>query len=126
MRLDDLALPLRIEQIGEALRCLFLLHQVGVVGDHAQEHAEAREVTVGVLVLGRIEFRDIFRNVGRKHALILPVDEMRRIRRVDHVNRMHIGRVFLTDTLQQPLGARALDLAGNSGIFRLERLADLL
>jgi len=77
-------------------------------------------------VLCRVEFRDIFRNVGRKHTLILPVYEMRCIGRIDHVNRMHIGCVFLTDTLQQPFGARPFNLAGNSWIFRLERLADLL
>ena len=36
MRLDDLARPFRIEQVGEALRRLFALHQVGVVGDDAE------------------------------------------------------------------------------------------
>ena len=36
MRLDDLADPFRIEQIGEALRRVLRLHQLGVVGDDAE------------------------------------------------------------------------------------------
>ena len=59
MRLDDLALPFRIEQIGEALRRFFLFHQVGVVGDDADPDAEAGEHAIRVLVLGRIELGDV-------------------------------------------------------------------
>ena len=35
-------------------------------------------------------------------------------------------RVFLADALEHALGAGALDLHGDAGIFRLERLGDLL
>ena len=80
---------------------------------------------VGILVLGRIEFGDVFRNIRLEHALILPVDQMRGVRRIDDVDRMNIGGVFLPDTLQDAFGARALDLAGDARIFGLEGLADL-
>ena len=125
MRLDDLALPFRIEQIGEALGRLFLFHQIGVVGDDAEEDAEAGEGAVHVLVLGRIELGHVFRHVRRQHVLVFPVDEVRGVRRVDHVDRVHVGGIFLADALQQALGAGALHLAGDAGIFGLERLADL-
>ena len=49
MRLDDLALPFRVEQVGKALRRVFLFHQVGVVGDDAQPDAEAGELPSGSL-----------------------------------------------------------------------------
>ena len=52
MRLDHLAGPFRIEQVGKALRRILGLHQIGVVADHAQSDAEAGEQAVGVLVLG--------------------------------------------------------------------------
>ena len=126
MRLDDLALPFRIEQIGEALRRFFLFHQIGVVGDDAEEDAEAGIGAVHVLMLGRIEFRYVFRHVGRQHALILPIHQQRSVRRIDHVDGMHVGGIFLADALQQTFGAAALDPAGHAGIFGLERLADLL
>ncbi len=126
MCLDDLALPLRIEQIGEALRRLILLHQIGVVGDDAEEDAEAGKGAVDVLVLRRIELGDIFRRVRRQHVLVLPVDQQRGVRRIDHVDGVHAGGIFLADALQQALGAAALDLARHAGIFGFERLADLL
>ena len=44
MRLDDLAGPFRIEQVGISLGRFLALHQIGVVGDRAEKDAEAREI----------------------------------------------------------------------------------
>jgi len=66
MRLDDLALPFRIEQIGKTLRRLLGLHQIGVVGDDAEPDAPARKLAVHILVFRGIKLRDVFRHVRRK------------------------------------------------------------
>ena len=126
MRLDDLALPFRIEQIGEALRRVLRLHQVGVVADDAQADAEAREHAVGVLVLGRIVLRDVLRHERRQQAVALPDDEVRGVGGVHRIDRVDAAAVFLADALEHALGAGALDAHGDAGIFRLERLGDLL
>jgi len=39
---------------------------------------------------------------------------------------VNIARIFLPDALENPLGAGALGAHRNIGIFRLERLGDLL
>src|SRR5262249_50444177 len=52
MRLDDLAGPFRVEQVGVALGRG--LHHVGVIADDADPRAEAREGAVGVLALACI------------------------------------------------------------------------
>ena len=52
MRLDELARPFRVEQVGEALGRFFDLHELGVVGDAAQPQAPSGEQAVRVLVLG--------------------------------------------------------------------------
>ena len=91
-----------------------------------QPDAEAGEHAVGVLVLGRIEFGDVLRHVGREHAVALPDDEMRGVRRVDDVDGVDVAGIFLADALEHALGAGALDPHGDAGILRLERLGDLL
>ena len=123
MRLDDLVLPLRQQQIGEALRRFFLFHQASVVGDDAQEDAEAGIHAVRILVLGRIELGDVFRHVRREKALLLPIGEMRSIRGIDDVDGMDAARIFLADALQDTFGAGPLDLHFDAGIFGLEASA---
>ena len=126
MRLDDLALPFGIEQIGKTLRRVLRLHQIGVVGDDAEPDAEARELAVGVLVLGRIEFCDLLRHVRRQNAVALPDDEMRGIGRVHDVDGVDVAGIFLADALEHALGAGALDPHRDARIFRLERLGQFL
>jgi hypothetical protein len=126
MRLDDLALPFGIEQIGKALRRVIGLHQAGVVGDDAEPDAKAGKLAVHVLVLGRIVFGDLLRHVRRQNALALPDDEMRRIRRVHDVDGVDVAGIFLADALEHALRAGALDPHRDARIFRLEGLGQLL
>src|SRR6185503_17786181 len=86
-------------------RRVLALHQIGVVGDHAERDAEARKLAVGILVLGRIVFRHVLRNVGREPAVALPHDHVRGIRGVDDVDRMDAARIFLADALEHALRA---------------------
>ena len=117
MRLDDLALPFGIEQIGKTLRRFLRLHQIGVVGDDAEPDAPARELAVDVPVFGRIELRDVFRHVGRQNAVALPDDEMRGVRRIHHVDGVDVAGIFLADALEHALRAGALDAHGDTGYF---------
>ena len=126
MRLDDLALPFGIEQIGKTFRRFLRLHQIGVVGDDAEPDAQARKLAVDVLVFGGIELRDVFRHIGRQNAVALPDDEMRGIRRIHHIDRVDVAGIFLADALEHALRACALDAHGDAGIFRLERLRQFL
>src|SRR5882672_6644797 len=66
--------------------------------------------------------RDIFRDEWRQPAVPLPGNEVRRIRRVDHVGGADVARKFLVDPLKQPLRAGALDLHLDARILRLEGL----
>ncbi len=127
MRLDDLALPSWIEQIGKTLRRLLRLHQIGVVGDDREPDAEAGKLAVHVPVLGRIEFGDILRHVRREDAVALPDDEMRGIRRIHHIDGVDVAGIFLADSLEHALRAGALD-AGDRQIGRgvVDDLAFLL
>ena len=126
VRLDDLALPFGIEQIGKTLRGLLRLHQIGVVGDDAEPHAKTRKLAVNVLVLGGIEFRDVLRHIGCQNAIALPDDEMRRIGGIHHIDCVDVAGIFLTDALEHALCAGALDAHLNPGIFRLESLRQFL
>ena len=126
MTLHDLAGPLRIEQIGEALRRFFRLHQLGVVADHAQPDSPAREQAVRILVLRRVVESDVLGHVRREDALALPDDEVRGVRAVHHVDRMDVAPVFLPDALEDPLAARPLHAHGDARVLRLERLGDTL
>ena len=126
MRLDDLARPFRIEQVGKARRRHLALDEVGVVGDRAQAHAEACEHSVGILVLGGIMLGDVRRHEGSQKAVALPHDEMGSVRRIDHVDPVDAARIFLADALEHALGAAALDAHGDTGKRCLERSRDLL
>src|SRR5262245_5239202 len=124
MRLHDLARPLRIEQIGEALGRLVGFDQFGVVADHAQPNAPAGEQAVRIDLFGGIVARDILGHVGGQDALTLPDDKVRRIRTVDDVDGMDVARVFLANALKNAFAAGTLDAHGDAWIFRLERLGD--
>ena len=125
MRLDDLALPFGIEQVGKTLRRVLGLHQIGVVGDDAEPDAEACELAVGIPVLGRIEFRDIFGNVGRQDAVALPDDEVRGIGGIHDIDGVDVAGIFLADALEHAFGAGALHPHRDPRIFGLERLGEL-
>ena len=51
---------------------------------------------------------------------------MRGVGRIDDVDGVDVAAVFLADALEHALGAGALDAHRDAGIFRLERLGDLL
>ncbi len=126
MALGELAAPFGIEQVGKALWRLLALHLVGVVADDAQPRAHGRVQPVGIAVLGRIMLRHVLRHVGREPAVAIPVDVMRRVGAVRHVDREDAARLLLRDALEDALGARALDPHRDAGIFRLEHLAETL
>src|SRR5258708_36943144 len=115
MGLDDPAGPPGFEQIGEAPGRVRGLHEIGVVADDAQPRAEGRELSVRVLVLGRIMPRDVLGNVRREQAVTLPRYEMRGVRRIDHVDLMDAARIFLSDTLEHPFRAAPPDPADAPG-----------
>src|SRR5688572_523825 len=114
MRLDDLADPFRVQQIGIALRRLLALHQVGVEADWHEPDAEGCELPVRIHVFRPVVLGDILRYEGLKDTLTFPYDEMGGIRRVDHVDAVDAAGIFLTDALEHALGAGPLDLHGNS------------
>jgi hypothetical protein len=126
MRLDYLALPFRIEQIGKTFRRLVALHHFGIVGHHAQRRSHRGIEAVGVAVLRRNVFRDIFRHVGCQHALTLPGQKLGRIAGAHRVRNMQAGSIFLSHPRKDTLAAGSLNSRVNSGKFLLERLADLL
>src|SRR5262249_26390991 len=59
-------------------------------------------------------------------AFALPYDEMRGVGGIHDIDRVDAAAVLLTDALKHPLGPGALDPAGDTRIFRLERARDLL
>ena len=125
MRLDHLAAPFRIEQIGEALRRVLGFHQIGVVGDDAEPDAEAREQpSASCARRDSASPRPPARTA--QDALAPPDDEMGGVRGVHHVDRVDAARILLADALEHALGAGALDAHGDARVFGLERLGDLL
>ena len=120
MALDDLAHPFRIKQIGIALRRVLALDQIGVVADRLHPGAGGGVHAVRIDLIGRKMFCDIFGNVGRQPAVLLPVEIMRGIGRVGDVDRLDAAALLLRDALENPLGAGALDAHGDAGIFGLE------
>src|SRR6202023_1491747 len=73
---------------------------------------KAREHSISVFVLGPIEFCYVLRHERRQDAVALPGDEMRGVGRIDHVHGMNAARIFLTNALNNALGAGALDAHG--------------
>ena len=69
MRLDDLAFPFRVEQIGKAFRRVLGLDELRVVLDRRQREAVGGVKPVRVAIVGRI-FRDIGRARRREPALL--------------------------------------------------------
>ena len=101
------------------------LHVFGVVGDGRERRAPRRVEPVRVGVLA-VMLRHVLRHVRGKPALALPQQVMGGIRGVDDVGVGDVAAVFLADALEQALGARALDLDFDAGIFLTEARPDLL
>src|SRR6185437_1855015 len=72
-----------------------------------------------------IIFRNVFRHIGLEPALVFPDDEVRRVRRIDDVDCVNVGGVFLADTLKETRGTGTLDGARNA-VLGFKYLADLL
>ena len=125
MRLDHLALPLRVEQVLETRGRVFGLNQLCIVGDRAQRGAKSGIGAIGVAMLGLVMFRDVFRHVRQQEALLLPRQQMRGIGGVRDIDGVHIAGIFLADTLEHPLGAGAFDAHVDPTEFRLEGGRDL-
>ena len=126
MRLDELARPFRREQVGEALRRVFRLHQRRVVGDHRQKDAPGGVHAVRILVGGRVVLRHVLRLDRVEQPITLPHQEMRRVGGIDRVDRIDLRGILLAYALENALGAGTLDLDLDRLVLRLERLGDRL
>ena len=126
VRLHHLAGPLRVEQVGEAFRRVFFLHQIGVVADWRHQHArhdlEAFRIVVGL----RVILHHLFRQIRHDHSIALPVDDVREIGRVGDVHRKDVTRMLLRDTREHTLGAGAVDPSRDPWKRRLEGSAEAL
>ena len=120
MSLDDLALPLRIEQIGVAFGRILALYQVAVVADGFDPAARGCVHSIGVDVIRRKVLRNILGHVRRKPVPGLPVKIVRGVGAVGDVNRIDAASLLLGDALENPLRAGALDADGDAGIFGFE------
>ena len=125
MRGDQLALPLRRQQILPRLRRLGGGHGLGVVGDHV--HGGAEPVVVAVLVLeARRKAVGAGRRVLQQELLVLQEDIVTGVGRVDHVHVLDVRLQLLHDALQDPLRPGPVHLGLDAGILGLEELGDLL
>src|SRR5713101_7822118 len=73
MRLDDLAAPFRIEQVGKALGRVLGLDQARIVGDRHQRETLVGEISLGVALVGRPLCRHFRRHEGFEPTQALPV-----------------------------------------------------
>src|SRR5215467_6216121 len=120
MRLDQLALPLGVEQIHEALRRLIWLHQIAVVPDRDQPGADGRVETVPVDLIRRKMFGHVFADIGHEPAVALPGQIVCGIGRGDDVDGVDVAALLLTDALKYALRPRSLDEHGDAWIFLLK------
>ena len=120
MRLDDLAAPFRVEQIGIALRRVLAGHEVGVVADRLDPGADRRVGAVGIDLVRREVLRHLLRQIRLEPVVLLPVEIMRGVGGVGDVNRLDAAALLLRDALEDALGAGALDAHGDAWIFCLE------
>ena len=125
MRLHDFAGPFRIEQVGEAFRRVFRLHQIGIVGNRHQGEAHAGKGAIGIALVRR-PFQQFGRNIGFENALLLPGHEQGLVGAVEHVDRKDLVGAFLRHALVDALAAGAFDLHRDAGIFFLEILGEVL
>ena len=79
MCLDQLALPLRVEKVEIAGWRILGIDELGVVAHDTQRRAPRRVIAVGILELRRVAL-DVGRRVLREPFLLLPEDEVRRVR----------------------------------------------
>src|SRR5229473_4244416 len=124
--LDDLALPPRIEQVGEALGRILWLDQIGVVADGAEHGEHGCVHAVHIDLLGRQVPGYVLWHVGRKQAVALPMDEMCCVSAADDIDLMEPDFLFFTDALEHSLRAGSLHAHGNAGEPGFERLAEVL
>ncbi len=126
MTFHHLAHPPGIEQVGEALRRILRLHQIGVIAERGQPHPGRHPQPIGVVVLRRVMARDFLRQIGREPVIARPYDEVGAVRAVDHVDGVDAALHLLSDALEHALGARTFHPNGDTGKFRLERLGEFL
>src|SRR3954447_12024330 len=114
MRLDDLAFPFRVEQIGETFRRVLGLDELRVVLDRRQREPVGRVKPIRIAIVGRV-FRDIGRDVGSEPALFLPGEQRRHIGTFDDVGGADIAAALLRDALHDALAAVSFDLHVDAG-----------
>src|SRR5450759_2717049 len=124
VRLDQFAHPFRIEQIFEALWRVFLLHQVGVVGERRDQNSRRyMQPLRGVVALVEMP-HDLFRQVWCEPTAAFPDYAMRLVCGVDDVDSVDVGGILLTDASKNALGTGSLHAHNDAGKLRLECLAE--
>src|SRR5260370_18436973 len=96
---------------------------MGVIADDFDQAARGGIGSIRIDLTRRKMPGDIVRNVRRDPVLSFPVKIMRGVGAVGDVDRVDAAGLLLGDALKDPLGARALDTDGYSGIFGFECLA---
>src|SRR5208282_5234668 len=84
--LDDFALPLGIQQVGETLWCILGPDQIGVVADGAKRGEHGCVHSIGIDLLGREVLCYILRYVGRQQSVALPVYKMPGVGAADDID----------------------------------------
>src|SRR5206468_2768690 len=80
VRLDELSLPFGIQQIHVARRRILGVDELRVVAHYGERSTPGREVAFGILELRR-KAQNIRRRVWREPFLLLPIEEVRSVRR---------------------------------------------
>ena len=103
MRLDQFALPFRVEQVLKALRRVFLL-KLSVVGERRDQNACRLVQPLGVVVAIFVMLHHLFRQLWRLPAFSLPDYAMRLVGGVDDLDGVDVGGIFLIDAREDALG----------------------
>ena len=123
MALDDLAVPTRIEQVGEALWRIVRFDNIGVVADGAEQGERGCVHGIRIDLFGRQVFGCLFRQVRREQPVALPMDKMCRVCAADDIDFIDLKCLFLADALEDALSSRSLHVDGDAGILGFEHFA---
>jgi hypothetical protein len=126
MRLDHLARPFRIEQVGETFRSVLRPHQTGVVAERGKPHARRHPRSTRIIELSGIVPSHLLGKIGNEPTAALPDDEMRGIRAIHQVDSVNAAFHLLSDALEHPFRSGAFHSHADVGVFGLERLPELL
>jgi hypothetical protein len=122
--LDDPAHPPGIEQVGEALRRILRLDQIGVVADGAEQGEHGCVHAIRIDLLGRQVLGYVLWHVRREQAVALPMDKMCCVCAADDIDFVEPDLLFFADALEHALCSGSLHADGDAGVLGLERLAE--